>query len=83
MDEENDSRIVAWHEIAAHPFFADAYSDESSLLDAMKVRLDALMDQPKAVAVQAEEPVEWRIMRAFNNGYAEGIRRGIEGKLDR
>lgn len=82
MNEE-DERIEAWHEIAKHPFFEDAYNDDSPLLDAMKLRLDRLMTQPTLVATQAEEPVEWRIHRAFRNGYAEGLRRGIEGGLDR
>src|SRR5690606_25111308 len=60
MNEE-DERIEAWHEIAKHPFFEDAYNDETPLLDAMKLRLDRLMAQPTVVATQAEEPVEWRI----------------------
>lgn len=81
--DETDERITAWHEIAAHPFFADAFNDGSSLLDAMKVRLDRLMATPAREATQAEEPVEWRLLRAFTNGYAEGLRRGVEGRLDR
>lgn len=32
---------------------------------------------------QAELPVEYRIQRAFLNGYTEGLRRGMEGGLDR
>lgn len=32
--------------------------------------------------VQAEEPVEWRIHRAFANGYREGLERSMRGRLD-
>lgn len=32
--------------------------------------------------VQAEEPVEWRIQRAFANGYREGLERAMRGQLD-
>lgn len=31
---------------------------------------------------QAEEPVEWRIQRAFLNGYREGVERAMRGRLD-
>lgn len=31
----------------------------------------------------AEEPVEWRILRAFRNGYNEGLQRGAEAAAGR
>ena len=38
---KTDSRIQAWHTIAKHPFFADCYATEGTLLDAMIDALDA------------------------------------------
>jgi hypothetical protein len=83
MDEEVDQRIDAWHTIAKHPFFSDAYDEELPLIESMTKRLDALMAKPEIVTTQAEEPVEWRVLRAYTNGYSEGLRRGTEGGLDR
>lgn len=78
-----DERIDAWHELAAHPFFQDAYKDEVPLLASMLKRLDNLMTKPETEnATQAEEPVEWRIGRAFANGYREGMDRAFRGPLD-
>lgn len=85
--KEEDERIEAWHTIAAHPFFQSAYVQPMPLVDAMVRQLDEVhvlsprADEPEAT--QAEEPVEWRILRAFTNGFAEGLRRGHEGRLDR
>ena len=31
----------------------------------------------------AEEPVEFRIQRAYLNGFADGLHRGTQGRLDR
>ena len=83
MDEQ-DERITAWETIAKHPFFAGVYDQESSLIEGMVAALDRLKASThEAVATQAEEPVEWRLQRAFTNGYTEGLRRGIEGRFDR
>ena len=83
MDDEEDERIQAWYRIAKHPFFAEAYAVEVPLIDAMWQSLDEVMAQPAATATVADEPVEWRVLRAFTNGYSEGLRRGHEGRLDR
>lgn len=82
MIDEEDERIQAWYRIAKHPLFAKAYEDESPLIDGMCRVLDGLTKKSE-MTVQAEEPVEWRVLRAFNNGYAEGLRRGYEKGLDR
>jgi hypothetical protein len=74
IDEEDD-RILAWHKIAAHPFFEKAYQHEAPLIECMLNELDRL-EEP-------DEPTEWRVLRAFSNGYAEGLRRGYEKGLDR
>lgn len=34
------------------------------------------------LATVAEEPVEWRVQRAFANGYREGLERGARGRFD-
>lgn len=34
------------------------------------------------MATQAEEPIEDRLMRAYLNGYAEGLFRGARGRFD-
>lgn len=83
MDEKDD-RILAWERVAGHPFFEDAYAEEKPLIESMLNRLDRLMATPKRSEIaQAEEPVEWRIIRAFTNGYTEGMRRALDGRLDR
>lgn len=83
MDKQ-DERITAWETIAKHPFFADVYDQECSLIEGMVTALDRLKASTHgAVATQAEEPIEWRLLRAFTNGHAEGLRRGIEGRFDR
>lgn len=41
---ESDERIQAWHEIAAHPFFASCYDAETSLLAAMLAKLANVAD---------------------------------------
>jgi len=38
---EADERVIAWDQIAAHPFFRDCYGTEGSLLDAMREKLTA------------------------------------------
>lgn len=30
-------------------------------------------------ATQAEEPIEWRLLRAYENGFRDGLRRGASG----
>lgn len=82
MNEE-DERITAWEAIAGHPYFRPAYDAEGALLPNIIERLDALMDKPVAdEATRAEEPVEERIVRAFANGYREGMERQARGRLD-
>ena len=81
---EADERIDAWDQVAGHPFFADVYDKDGPLLDSMLDRLDRLMATTKRTEIaQAEEPVEWKILRAFTNGYTEGMRRALDGRLDR
>lgn len=42
-EEESDGgRIKAWHLIAEHPFFADCYESEDTLINAMIAKLDSL-----------------------------------------
>jgi len=84
MDEE-DERIEAWEHLARHPFFRECYDVEAPLLHTMLERLDGLMaraDHSAADVKQAEEPVEYRISRAFVNGYREGMERASRGRLD-
>ena len=38
---EDDDRVVAWDQIAAHPFFRDCYGSKASLLEAMLAKLTA------------------------------------------
>ena len=40
-DVESDARVQAWNTIAQHPFFADCYQTEGTLVDAMVAKLDA------------------------------------------
>jgi hypothetical protein len=83
--EETDERIDAWKQIARHPFFAECYAEEAPLINSMLSALDAQVAMPKEASenTQAEEPVEWRILRAFSNGFNEGLLRGKEGRFDR
>lgn len=81
--DETDERIQAWDAVASHPFFKEAYREEAPLIVSMLKQLDGLMTKREVVATRAEEPAEWRVLRAFSNGYAEGLRRGHEGGLDR
>ena len=37
---ESDPRVEAWSRIAKHPFFADCYSTDGTLIDAMLAKLD-------------------------------------------
>ena len=39
-DVESHSRVQAWNTIAVHPFFADCYSTDGTLVDAMVAKLD-------------------------------------------
>jgi hypothetical protein len=83
MMDEQDERIVAWESIAGHPFFKPAYDGDGALLPRIIEQLDALVARPTAIEVtRAEEPVEDRIVRAFANGYREGMERGARGRLD-
>ncbi len=81
--DANDDRISAWHRVAAHPFFEDAFREESPLIEAMIRRLDGLMTKKESdTATRAEEPADWRVLRAYSNGFVDGLRRGVEGRLD-
>ena len=40
-DADADERVKAWNAIAQHPFLADCYQTEGTLLDAMLAKLDA------------------------------------------
>ena len=40
-DAESDSRVQAWLTVAKHPFFADCYSVDDTLLNAVLAKLDA------------------------------------------
>lgn len=39
LDVEEDERVIAWESIAKHPFFAECYGTDGSLLDAMLEKL--------------------------------------------
>lgn len=83
MNDEVDERISAWHEIAAHPYFAPAFEGDGALLPKMVAMLDALTERTVAAeTTQADEPVDERIARAFANGYREGMERSVRGRLD-
>lgn len=41
MDEREDERIEAWHEIASHPFFRECYATDGTLIAAMLTKLSA------------------------------------------
>jgi hypothetical protein len=61
-------------EANAHPLPVPEYASADEAMAATK---------PKGPETgQAEEPVGWRIMRAFLNGYDAGLKRGLEGPLD-
>lgn len=49
-----DQRIKAWHRIAKHPFFDDAFQSDDTLIDAMVTKLDALMPKPWLAAKTGE-----------------------------
>ncbi len=56
---ESDERVIAWDQIAAHPFFRDCYGTEGSLLDAMLAKLTAstfTAEIPDEVRERAAEP---------------------------
>lgn len=38
---EEDERVIAWSEVAAHPFFRECYGTKASLLEAMLAKLTA------------------------------------------
>ena len=40
-DPDADARVKAWNTIAQHPFFADCFQTEGTLVDAMLAKLDA------------------------------------------
>jgi len=80
--DEVDERISAWETIAKHPFFEKAYAEERPLIVAMMSALDRAMVKTEPVATQAELPVQYRVQRAFTNGYVEGVRRGADGRFD-
>lgn len=81
--DETDERVDAWEAVARHPLFEKCYEIEEPLIQSVLKVLDAQISEPQVeVATQAEEPVEWRILRAFTNGYTEGIQRGSNGRLD-
>ena len=43
-DPDEDSRIQAWYSIAKHPFFAECYSTDGTLIEAMLAKLDEITD---------------------------------------
>ena len=78
-----DERIGAWERLAAHPFFQEARGREAPLIESMIEHLDAQMTKAHhSKVIQAEEPAEERIARAFANGYREGMERATRGRLD-
>ena len=38
---------------------------------------------PVIETTRPEEPAEYRIQRAYLNGFADGLHRGMQGRLDR
>lgn len=56
---EKDERVIAWDQIAAHPFFRDCYGTETSLIEAMLAKLTAstfTAEIPAEVRERATEP---------------------------
>ena len=80
--DEVDERIVAWEAIAGHPFFKPAYDGDGALLPRIIAQLDRMCEPVEARVIQAEEPAEHRVARAFANGYREGMERATRGRLD-
>lgn len=61
IDDEQDSidqRLEAWHEIAEHPFFAECYNNEGTLLAAMIEKLDKVHEYLVAVDQYDDHPSE-------------------------
>ena len=57
---EEDERVIAWDQIAAHPFFRDCYGTETSLVEAMLAKLTASTFEaeiPDEIRERAGEPV--------------------------
>lgn len=51
----------------------------------MRIEIPDDDDEPErsvSVATMTQEDPEWRILRAFANGYREGLERGSHGQLD-
>ena len=47
-DPNMDERVSAWDRVARHPFFAECYQTEGTLVDAMLAKLDAAHECPTA-----------------------------------
>jgi len=73
--DELDQRITAWHAISGHPYFAPAFKEQGTLLDAMLAMLDKEPEEP----IQGSDE---RTFRAFGAGYAEGLLRAKKGGVD-
>lgn len=73
---ESDPRVRAWLTIADHPFFADCYSADGTLLDAMLAELDAAHThtcQPAWRPVSFDEiQAGWEIRSRRGNGSEAG-----------
>lgn len=56
FDASTRQRLAAWERIAEHPFFADCYRGDETLLDAMVAKLDQLPERDRMLesAVRAQ-----------------------------
>lgn len=52
---EEDQRITAWHQIAAHPFFAECFYSDDALIEAMLAKLDRYQNREMPDPVTAGE----------------------------
>ena len=71
-DVESDARVRAWNTIAQHPFFADCYQTEDTLVDALVAKLDAAHThtcKPAWRPTTADEIQPGWEVRSRRNGY--------------
>lgn len=83
-DTESDPRVQAWLTVAKHPFFADCYSLDDTLLSAVLAKLDAAHAhtcEPVWRPVSfAEIQAGWMIRSRSENGFE--LSWGVAHRLD-
>ena len=67
----------SWYDalVKADPALAEKFANEAEVRGMESA-------ESEMATTQAEEPAEWKIQRAFLNGYREGLERGARGRLD-